>query len=334
LPRSAAAPRPPARERREELVSVVVPTRDRLAPLRDCLDALSAQTIADRLDIVVVDDGSVAAESVRDLVAEYPAARLLRGSGGGPAGARNAGARAAKGTLLCFTDDDCSPRPDWAERLVEALQEGAEAVAGVTLSGGGALADASEIVAHAPSVVEDGGDTLTFAPSNNLACTRRLVELIEFDESYPGAAGEDRDWSARLRAAGYALRLEPAAVIVHRQDLTFGGFLRQQIRYGQGAYRFRRTGGEHRRLESADFYIALVRRGFSHGFGVGSLVAAAQLATGVGFIGGWLAAALLPHFRIRMEMSHEGDWQGGGRREAVGDVEGNTDGREREATSP
>jgi len=242
----------------------------------------------------VVDDGSVATESVRDLVAEYPAVRLLRRRGGGPAAARNAGARAAKAALLCFTDDDCSPRPDWAERLVQALQEGAEAVAGVTLSAGGALADASEIVAHAPAVAEDRGAGLAFAPSNNLACTKRLFELIEFDESYPGAAGEDRDWSARLRAAGYVLHFEPDAVIVHRQDLTFGRFLRQQIRYGQGAHRFRRTSGEVRRLESPNFYAALVRRGFSYGFRVGLLVAAAQIATAVGFIGGWARRRFAP----------------------------------------
>ena len=40
------------------------------------------------------------------------------------------------------------PHADWAERLVEALQRGADAVTGTTLSGMGALADASELVAH------------------------------------------------------------------------------------------------------------------------------------------------------------------------------------------
>src|SRR5437660_1529816 len=59
------------------LTSVVVPTRDRPAPLSACLDALSAQTAVDRLEVIVVDDGSVAAAAeVAAVVARHPRARL------------------------------------------------------------------------------------------------------------------------------------------------------------------------------------------------------------------------------------------------------------------
>jgi glycosyltransferase involved in cell wall biosynthesis len=246
--------------------------------------------VVDQLEVIVVDDGSFAASEVAAVVGSRPGTRLIRRDGSGPAAARNAGARAAHGSFLCFTDDDCAPRPDWAERLADALERGADAAAGVTLSGGGGLADASELVAHAPArfVRGEGGD-LPFAPSNNVACTKKVFESVQFDESFPSAAGEDREWCARLTTAGYVLRSEPTACVVHHQDLTLIRFLGQQFGYGRGAYRFRRRSGERRRLEPPGFYVALLRRGFSHSLSVGFLVAAAQLATAGGFVLAWAA---------------------------------------------
>jgi glycosyltransferase involved in cell wall biosynthesis len=267
-------------------LSVIVPTRDRPAALSGCLDALAAQTAADRLEVIVVDDGSLRAADIAAVVARHPAVRLLRGRGDGPAAARNAGAAEAQGAVLCFTDDDCLPRPDWAEQLAAEIDGGADAAAGTTLSAGGALADAAEIVAHAPARVPplDGG-LLAFAPSNNLACARTVWEAVPFDESYPDAAAEDREWCARLASAGYALRRAERARVVHRQDLTLRSFLRRQVRYGSGAYRFRRRDGDVAELEPAGFYLALVRDAFRHGVTVGLLVLLAQVATAVGFVG-------------------------------------------------
>jgi glycosyltransferase involved in cell wall biosynthesis len=264
-------------------ISVIVPTRDRPQALACCLEALAAQTVADTLEVIVVDDGSVAVGEIREIVALHRRARVTRGAGAGPAAARNAGVQHARGELLCFTDDDCVPDEEWAEQLAAALDRGADAVAGRTLSGGGALGEASEIVAHAPAAAAGHDGSLLFAPSNNLACKRTVFEAIQFDESYPTAAGEDRDWCARLLAAGYVLRLEDKARVVHHQDLTLARFLRQQFRYGEGAYRYRRGSGERRQLEPPSFYTTLLRGAFAESFTVGFLVSVAQLATTAGF---------------------------------------------------
>lgn|GEM_PF-4163470 len=47
----------------------------------------------------------------------------------GPAGARNAGARATRVSILAFTDDDCRPEPDC--RMAEAVRRKLHALAGV-----------------------------------------------------------------------------------------------------------------------------------------------------------------------------------------------------------
>jgi glycosyltransferase involved in cell wall biosynthesis len=262
------------------LISVIVPTRDRPLALEACLSALDAQTVGDELEVVVVDDGSTAGETVAQVVARHPDARLLRRGGAGPAAARNVGARAARADMLLFTDDDCVPDVDWAEELMAAIQAGAEAVAGTTLNTGGALADASSVISWAPASVEP------FAPTNNLACTKAVFEAVPFDESYQQAAAEDREWCARLAATGHALRSQPSARVHHRQRLTPMSFVLRQVRYGRGAYRFRSSA--RRSLEPASFYVSLVRRGFSRGFRVGVLVALAQVATAYGWAQGWL----------------------------------------------
>jgi glycosyltransferase involved in cell wall biosynthesis len=270
------------------LISVVVPTRDRPAQLECCLAALERQTASDRLEVIVVDDGSANCAAVEDVVRDRPQVRLVLQAGAGPAAARNSGARAARGSYICFTDDDCEPRAAWAERLADALSGGAAAAAGVTFSGapGDPLADASELIAAALSPSRNGAEGLAFAPSNNLGCRAELVVEIPFDETFPLAAGEDRDWCARLRAAGYVLVREPEAVVVHRQRLSFDDFWNQQVRYGQGAFRFRRGIGA-RSLEPPKFYAQLVRQGFRSSVRTGLLVGVAQLATAVGFITEW-----------------------------------------------
>ncbi len=46
--------------------------------------------------------------------------------------AKNAGAQAARGTVVALLDGDCVPEPAWVERLVARLEPGVCAVAGQT----------------------------------------------------------------------------------------------------------------------------------------------------------------------------------------------------------
>jgi glycosyltransferase involved in cell wall biosynthesis len=242
-----------------------------------------------RLEVVVVDDGSLEGDAVADAVSRWPGTRLCRQAPSGPAAARNAGARAARGTFICFTDDDCEPHEDWAERLVEALQRKTDAVGGRTVGATSApILRASELIAHAPALVSAREDFLVFTPSNNLACRADVLAAVPFDDRYPAAAGEDREWCERLLRSGRVLRYEPSAVVVHHEDPDLRSFLRRQLRYGRGAFRFRRLGPEPRSLEQPWFYVRLVRRGFAEGPVAGVLVCVAQLTTAAGFAAEWL----------------------------------------------
>jgi glycosyltransferase involved in cell wall biosynthesis len=262
-------------------LSVVVPTRDRPAALARCLGALARQT-APSLEVVVVDDASHDARAVRDAVARAcPTARVVPGPGRGPAAARNLGVRAARGAIVCFTDDDCRPDPEWAARLADACDGGA--AAGTTLAdpAAGRCAAAAQLltqVLQVASLRQDSG-SLGFAPTCNLACATELA--LAFDESFPLAAGEDRDWCARLAQAGARLHHVPAAIVVHQPQLGLRGLLRQQRRYGRGAVRFRRAGGG---LAGAAYYVQLARACARAGGRVAGLVVLAQAAVAAGAV--------------------------------------------------
>ena len=262
-------------------VSIVVPTRNRPASLARCLARLDRQSGCGPFEIIVVDDASRDAARVAEAVTLVPRARLLRLDGRGPAAARNAGARAAQGSILCFTDDDFEPPLDWAARLVEAVLAGADAVSGQTVSVPpdhpftGVARAVGESLREAPS------GTVAFAASGNMACRADVFRAIPFDERYAFAC-EDRDWSVRLTAGGYRLVREPGALSFHNNPETLDRFLRRHVRYGEGAYLFRQLHSKGR-PGPPRFYARLIRRGFREGLVVGVLVVLSQVAVAVGF---------------------------------------------------
>ena len=260
-------------------ISIVVPTRDRPGALARCLAALGSEH-----EIVVVDDGSRDRAALAGAVETARGARLVHAGGHGPATARNLGARAAGGEVVCFIDDDCEPGAGWAQTLARAAAD-AGAAAGRTVAPPGAPAAvrASQAIVEwlTTASLDPASGRLGFAPSCNLALARDALQRLAFDESFPAAAGEDRDWSARAGGAGLGPVYVAEAMVVHWQELGARGFVRQQYRYGRGAVRYR-AAGEGRGLEPRSFYAGLVRRGFGDGALVGGLVIAAQAATAAG----------------------------------------------------
>ncbi|HYH53289.1 MAG TPA: glycosyltransferase [Solirubrobacterales bacterium] len=237
----------------------MVPTRERPELLQRCLEALEKQTVP--VEIVVVEDSE----------------------GRGPAWARNEGVRRARGEIICFTDDDCAPFPGWAEALARPIFAGeAQATAGPThVAAGATPADLAweAIVSYLQEQANKPGTSSPgFAATANLACSRELMEQLPFDESFPAAAGEDRDWAHRAARQGAAPLFVPGAPAIHGPGLRALDFLRQQYRYGRGAARYRST-QVNRRLGSFPFYAGLLRAGFAAGVAAGACVSAAQAVT-------------------------------------------------------
>ena len=281
--------------------SVVVPTYGRPAQLAACLAALGALHYArEEFEVIVVDDESP--EPPREVVEHAADAglpvRLLEVPHGGPAIARNAGAAAARGRWLAFTDDDCAPAAGW----LRALERAALAAPGAAVGGRTVNALDDDVYATASQRLVDflyrrydaGSTGFQFFTSNNVALPAdRFHAVGGFDAGFPLAAAEDRDLCERWQHHGWPLAFAPDAVVRHAHAMTLRSFARQHFNYGRGAHhlqraRARRARAASLRLESARFYYDLVveRNADEHGVRaavVPALKALSQVAYGAGY---------------------------------------------------
>ncbi len=255
------------------LFSVVIPTFARPAALRGCLTALAETGGRVPFEVLVVDDGSP--QPVRDLVGDTPRlcdVRWLRQANRGPGPARNAGASAARGRYLAFTDDDCRPRPGWLDAFARVLIDDERRLVGGPVEN--ALTDNvyAEASQHIARFVYDYNARLgaaePFFTSNNMAMSAaRFQALGGFTTRIPSGTAEDKELCDRWRANGLPLVRVPDAVVDHAHDLTFARFVRQHFNYGRGilAFRFlrRSRGGNSIVPEPAAFYLELLRSAWS-----------------------------------------------------------------------
>lgn len=222
-----------------ETISIIIPTYYSKA-LDTTLRAIAKQCSINRVcEIIVVGQQDII--SFTDL----PQLRYIHvKENPSPAHNRNCGAMHARGDWICFTDSDCIPNTDWIGQLIRAFDTNVVAVAGaVDLPTGMTywswcdhlLAFDRLVVGMRPACQIDFAATLNF-------CLRRdlFISLGGFDESFPGAAGEDLDFCWRLRQAGHSITFVPEAIVKHyhsRED--FYSAWQHLYRYGEATSQFR-----------------------------------------------------------------------------------------------
>jgi GT2 family glycosyltransferase len=215
-------------------VSVIVCTRNGTGRIGDCLRAIE-KLVGEGLETIVVDDGS------EDGTAEYVArnfrwARLIVLEPSGLSTARNAGAEAASGEILAFTDDDCEPDAEWITRIRPAFQDGRYAAAcGPNLPPRPRTWEEAVVCAApgAPSHVMLDDEEAEHLPGCNLVVRKSAFDAIGgFDPQFH-TAGDDVDFCWRLRDAGYRLGFVPGAFVWHWRRPSISRFLLQQIGYGR-----------------------------------------------------------------------------------------------------
>ena len=210
-------------------VSVVVPTCRRPDLLGRCLAALDAQHFDPRTFEILVADDAASADTRRQ-VEEFarrarPAVTYVPVTGThGPAAARNAGWRRARGAVIAFTDDDCIPDPGWVAVGTSAFK-GDDAVAAAT----------GRTVVPLPARPTDyerdaaGLEGAEFVTANCF-CRREALEAVGgFDERFRAAWREDSDLHFKLlRLGGKVVRVDAARVVHPVRPARWGVSLLQQ----------------------------------------------------------------------------------------------------------
>jgi glycosyltransferase involved in cell wall biosynthesis len=218
-------------------VTVVVCTRDRPRELERCLASLSAQRYP-QFEILVVDNG--ATDGIADLCRVRGVA-CIREPQPGLTRARNLAARAARGDIVAYIDDDAVAEPDWLAALVRPFADRCvAAVAGHTRymkSRRDSLEMTPEDAPHegrrrAPLVVDletPGWFTTAcfggIGDGNTMAFRRHLLtSAVRFDERIGRGrlidGGDEHVAFMSLISDGYRVVHVPEAVVRHPAPAT------------------------------------------------------------------------------------------------------------------
>jgi len=227
----------------EPLVSIIIPTRDNGTVLRRCVESIANLSSYRRFEIIILDNGSVEAESVDYLAAlqHTGKAQVIRHDAEfNFSELNNIGAKKAQGELLLFLNDDTEVLcADWLERLGGYAQLGHVGAVGAKL-----LYPGGRLIQHAGVLnLEDGpghafvrGDMdqpgyfmRNLLEYNWLAVTgaclmmeaAKFNALGGFDESLP-IAYNDIDICMRAVKSGYYNVVCQAVTLIHHESISRG----------------------------------------------------------------------------------------------------------------
>ena len=204
----------------KDLVSVIIPNRNRANTIGKCLAAAHESHHVD-FEIIVVDDASE--DNSIEVIERYSCKLVRMERHVGAAQARNAGASHSRGRMLFFTDADCLMQPDTL------------ALAAATLAGAGSNAIVGGSYTPAPydrrffsrfqSVFVNYFETRR-APEADYIATHALAVDASVFHQHRGFAEdvrpilEDVEFSHRLRRAGCRLMMNPAIQVQHIFDYS------------------------------------------------------------------------------------------------------------------
>ena len=214
----------------ERKVSIIVCTCNRAGALRNTLEALGKlrfplEWVA---ELFVVDNGSTdnTASVVERCRLRNMEVRYLFEPRKGQSHARNSGLASARGEVILFTDDDVSPRQDWAIEMMQPLLDGTcDAVTGQITLAPNLMRDWLSsshrwwLASSEDAQLRDGIRELIGA---NMGFRRSVLERVPaFDtELGPGASGfaDDTLFGWQLSEAGFRIGYARSAVVIHHLD--------------------------------------------------------------------------------------------------------------------
>ena len=233
-------------------VSLIVPTRDRVELLRNCIDGLLHRTDYPDLEVLIVDNASVEPETLAyfDGLAAEPRVRILRREGPFNFSALNNHAvTQATGSLIGFINNDIEViEPGWlAEMVGHAARPGVGAVGAKLLYADGKIQHAGVILGvlgvaghtHKGFGRHDYGYFSRLRLCQNLSCVTAACMVMPkavfesvggFDAVNLAIAFNDVDLCIRIREAGYQVIWTPYAELYHLESASRGSDLTPENR--------------------------------------------------------------------------------------------------------
>jgi glycosyltransferase involved in cell wall biosynthesis len=210
------------------MISVIVPAFNAAETLSFCLRSIITSEYRD-FELIVVDDHST--DDTRAVARSLPCTLIEKSANEGAAAARNAGAKAATGSILFFVDADISIQPDSLRRIVTVFAEHPYIAA---------LFGSYQAETPAPNFFSQYKNLLhhyihqisspqakTFASGFGAVRTEVFKALGGFDPSRRFL--EDIEFGYRMHLAGYRVLLDRQLQLTHHKRYTLASLARSDF---------------------------------------------------------------------------------------------------------
>lgn len=197
----------------QEACTIIVPTRNRVHILKQCLESLRALTYPDVRIIVVNDASTDGTKNFLDQLQDPKITPLHQSIRRGVSEARNWGAQEASTNLIAYIDDDCVADADWLVQLLKPLADPT-----ITFSFGTTLYVHKTYRGQFPEkvVTNSGGK---WPGAGNMAFRKQpFLANGGFDLQYEHFHNEDTELAIRLVASGKSFTPTPAAIVYHQKS--------------------------------------------------------------------------------------------------------------------
>lgn len=224
------------------MVSVIIPTYNRLWCLRKVIQKLEEQSVAlDEFEVIVVSDGSAdGTHEYLDALQTPLNITCLKQENQGVAATRNNGVKAANGRLLLFLDDDVVPTKTLVAEHLKAHEAGEDLVViGPMLNPDDykmkPWVEWEQLMLtkqyNAMEVGEWEPTARQFYTGNTSLAKAKFAEAGGFDPTFRRA--EDVELAYRLADLGVKFVFKPSAIGYHYADRSFDSWLNIAYSYGR-----------------------------------------------------------------------------------------------------
>jgi len=210
------------------MISVIVPTYNRVKLLRQALESLVRQTIKDFEVIVVDDGGSQDSEGVVKDFQDKLKIKFFKENHGGVCQARNIGIKNSSGDVLAFFDDDAVADPHWLEKIEQVMPTEKVMV-------GRGLPYSNNLWQYFAPHYDRGNKSIPLKGiwECNLAVKREVFDKVGMFDEKIGWGHEGNEFAHRCQKAGYSVIYYPEVVIYHDYASGFLNYLSKQFKFGQ-----------------------------------------------------------------------------------------------------
>lgn len=212
--------------------SIIIPVHNGGGSFRQCLSSLM-EAVSNETEVIVVADGY--SDGSWRVAEEFGTKVLLIPECGGPAKARNLGAKSASGDILFFVDADVTIYPDTISKVANIFATNPDLAATIgsydDAPGESNFLSQYKNLFHHYTHQKASSEGFTFWGACGAIRREVFLSLGGFDEGYRYPSVEDIEFGYRARKAGYKINLCKDLQVKHLKRWGVISLLRAEFFY-------------------------------------------------------------------------------------------------------